>query len=201
MKSGRKEGIIMKSVAVKKVAIIVSVVLMQATMGYGAVVDGIRFEKQFQFDETTLNLRGAGVLRYMIFIKAYAGAFYLPEGTSSEEALADVPKRIEVEYYHALKGKDFGPATIEAMKKNVDPVTLERVMPQVEYHNSLYVDVNPGDRYALTYIPGEGTTLSLNGVPIGTIDGAEFAAALFSIWLGPNPISGDFKQALLGMTS
>ena len=58
--------------------------------------------------------------------------------------------------------------------------------------------MNPGDRYSLTYIPGKGTTLSLNGVPKGTVDGADFAAALFSIWLGPNPIDSNFKQALLG---
>ena len=38
----------------------------------------------------------------------------------------------------------------------------------------------------------------LNGTPKGLIEGADFAAALFSIWLGPNPIDSKFKQALLG---
>jgi|GEM_PF-6959131 len=32
----------------------------------------------------------------------------------------------------------------------------------------------------------------------GIIAGSEFAAALFSIWLGPEPLSRSFKTALLG---
>ena len=69
----------------------------------------------------------------------------------------------------------------------------------IDYHNSLYVDVQPGDRYALTYIPGIGTELALNGQPMGVIEGADFAAAIFSLWLGENPYDKRFKSALLGL--
>jgi hypothetical protein len=62
----------------------------------------------------------------------------------------------------------------------------------------LYVDVQPGDRYSLTYIPGRGTELALNGEPRGVIEGAEFAAALFSIWIGREPIDKSFKNQILG---
>jgi hypothetical protein len=58
--------------------------------------------------------------------------------------------------------------------------------------------VEPGDRYALTYIPGMGTELSLNGEAKGTIQGADFAAAIFSIWLGTKPIDKGLKRQLLG---
>ncbi|MDA8138151.1 MAG: chalcone isomerase family protein [Desulfobacteraceae bacterium] len=68
----------------------------------------------------------------------------------------------------------------------------------MEYHNSLYRDVKPGDRYALTYILGKGTQLSLNGTPLGLIPGAEFASALFAMWLGHNPMNEAFKEQLLG---
>ena len=77
--------------------------------------------------------------------------------------------------------------------------TLERLRPRIDYHNSLYVDVQPGDRYSLTYIPGKGTVLALNDKPIGTIEGADFAAAIFSIWLGAKPMDTKFKRSLLGM--
>jgi hypothetical protein len=62
----------------------------------------------------------------------------------------------------------------------------------------LYEDVQPGDRYSLTYIPGRGTELALNGVPKGIIRGAEFAEAVFSIWLGPEPINSSFKKQIIG---
>jgi hypothetical protein len=51
----------------------------------------------------------------------------------------------------------------------------------------------------LTYIPGKGTELTLNGKSKGTVEGADFAAALFSIWLGPKPISESLKKELLGL--
>jgi hypothetical protein len=62
----------------------------------------------------------------------------------------------------------------------------------------LYRDVKPGDRYALTYVPGVGTELALNGTRLGTVAGADFAAAVFAIWLGPKAIDDSLKTQLLG---
>lgn len=163
-----------------------------------AQVEGVTFEPAHRTADQVFELSGAGLLRYMGFIKAYVGALYLPPGVDPQQVLSDTAKRLEVEYFHAIAGEDFGPATIEGISRNVDEKTLARLMPKIEYHNSLYVDVQPGDRYALTYIPGRGTELTLNGEPRGIIEGAEFAAALFSIWLGPEPVSRSFKTALLG---
>lgn len=159
----------------------------------------IKFEERVQAPETDLELRGVGVLRYLGLFKAYAGAFYLEEGVSIDEALGDRAKRLEVEYFRSLKGEDFGPATVKMMEKNVDKETIKRIRTQIDYHNSLYEDVNPGDRYALTYIPGKGTELALNGKPKGVIEGAEFAAALFSIWIGKKPIDESFKRQIMGL--
>ena len=63
----------------------------------------------------------------------------------------------------------------------------------------MYEDVEPGDRYSLTYIPGRGTELALNDEPKGVIEGADFASAVYAIWLGQNPISQSFRQQLLGL--
>ena len=164
---------------------------------HAAEVAGVYFRDDFLVDKTKLNLTGAGLLRYWGF-KAYTGAFYLEEGAPIDDALADRAKRIELEYFRSIKGEDFGPATNKSIAKNVDSNTFERLRPQIEYHNSLYEDVQPGDRYSLTYIPGKGTELSLNGASKGIIQGADFAAAVFSIWLGPKPISESFKRQILG---
>ena len=164
-----------------------------------AEVEGIQFDDRFTVEDTSLELRGSGLLRVMVFAKVYVAALYLPPDHPSKLALADVPKRLEVEYLRSIAGEDFGPATSKKISENVDPQTYERLQPRLIYHNSLYQDVQPGDRYALTYIPGKGTELTLNGVPRGTVDGADFAAALFSIWLGPRPISESLKKELLDL--
>ena len=162
-------------------------------------IDNIRFESGFQTPETDLELKGVGLLRYLGLIKAYAGAFYLEEGIPVDEELSDNAKRIEVEYFRSFQGKDFGPATVKMMEKNVDKETIARLRAQIDYHNSLYEDIKPGDRYALTYIPGRGTELALNGEPKGIIEGSEFALALFSIWIGNRPIDESFKRQILGL--
>ena len=162
-----------------------------------AEIEGIRFNNAYVAESTKLWLTGVGLLRYWGF-KAYVGAFYVEEGASVDSWMSDTAKRIELEYFRSIKGKDFGPATNKSIAKNVDSKTFDRLRPQIEYHNSLYQDVQPGDRYSLTYVPGRGTELALNGEPKGIIEGAEFAAAVFSIWLGPKPMNETFKKQLLG---
>jgi hypothetical protein len=162
-------------------------------------VANVVFQKKVRVGDQSLELKGAGVLHYLRFIKAYAGALYVPPGTAPDGVLADTPKRLEVEYFHALKGEDFGPATYKGLSKNFSQAAIDRMRDRIDYHNSLYVDVKPGDRYSLTYIPGIGTELALNGKPKGVIEGADFAAAIFSLWLGDNPYDARFKKSLLGL--
>jgi len=162
-----------------------------------AEVEGIQYEDSYVAGNFKLRLTGAGLLRYWGF-KAYTGAFYLEDGAPIGDVLADRAKRIELEYFRSIKGKDFGPATDKSIAKNVNAETFDRLRPKIELHNSLYVDVKPGDRYSLTYLPGIGTELALNGEPRGLIEGADFAAAVFSIWVGPEPISSSFKDQILG---
>jgi hypothetical protein len=64
--------------------------------------------------------------------------------------------------------------------------------------HALYRDVKPGDRCSLTYLPGVGTWLTLNGQILGTVAGAEFAAAYFAIWFGQQPMDASLKRKLLG---
>jgi hypothetical protein len=165
-----------------------------------AEVNGINFDDQYAVGDKVLKIRGGGLLRVMVFAKVYVSALYLPEDCASKLALSDVPKRLEVEYMRSIAGNDFGRVTNKKISENVDPQTYERLRPRIEYHNSLYQDVKPGDRYSLTYIPGKGTELALNGEPQGVIEGADFAAAVFSMWLGPKPISESLKKDLLDLS-
>jgi hypothetical protein len=167
--------------------------------GLSARVADVTFEPRIETKVADLGLVGAGLLRYLGIFKVYAGAFYLDEGATRDEALADHAKRLEVQYFRSFKGEDFGPATIELMAKNVDAAAMERLADEIALHNSLYPDVSPGDRATLTYLPGVGTELAINGETRGIIPGAEFALALFSIWIGEQPIDTNFRQQLMGL--
>lgn len=161
-------------------------------------VEGVRFESEVRAGDSLLTLRGYGLLRYMVFIKAYVAAFYLPERIRSEEALGDVPKHLEIEYFHPIAAQDFAKATISSIARNVSLTAFQQLKPKIDEFNTLYRDIQPGDRYALTYLPGKGTTLSWNGQPLGTVADEDFAVRLFGIWIGANPLDSDLKRLLLG---
>ena len=161
-------------------------------------IAGVSFAKAHAAPDGELRFRGGAVLRYMVFIKAYAGAFYMPDGADHRQALGDVPRRLELSYFHAISAEDFAKATRNKMADNVTPEALAALDERIQRFNALYRDVQPGDRYALTYLPGQGTELALNGQSLGRVEGDDFAAAVFAIWLGPEPIDQSFKKRLLG---
>lgn len=161
-------------------------------------VNGTDYPDSILIKNRTFDLKGAALLRYMVFIKAYTGAFYLPQETSGADALSDVPKHLVLEYRVAIKAEGFAKATTLYIQKNVDQESFDRLKPKIDAFNALYRDVIPRDRYALTYTPGYGTELTLNGILQGVIPGKDFAFALFSVWLGAHPIDTDFRDALLG---
>jgi hypothetical protein len=164
-------------------------------------LEGVRFPDQYRSGDVTMALRCVGLLRYKLFIKAYVAALYLGDGTTAGDVLADVPKRLELSYFWSIGAADFGRAGDQILARNVDAETLAALRPRLDRINALYRDVSPGDRYSLTYIPGFGTELALNGNRIGVIEGPDFGAAYFRIWLGDDPIDARLRDQLLGCPS
>lgn len=180
-------------------AMVAIMLLTAGPSAHAVTVEGVTFAETYQVEDTELHLRGSGLLRYLVFIKAYVGAFYLLPQEDARQALGPTPRRLELEYFHTISASDFADATRQKIADNVTADTLAALSARLEQFNALYRDVQPGDRYALTYRPGDGTELSLNGTPLGRIAGDDFAAAVFAIWLGTDPIDNDFRDALLGV--
>lgn len=162
-----------------------------------ATIEKVHFADSVQAGNEALPLHGVGLLRYKKFIKAYVAALYMDGRTSPKDVLSDVPKRLELEYFWAIKGPDFGKKANEILKNSFPPETLSPIKPRIDQIHSQYRDVKPGDRYSLTYIPGTGTELALNQQKIVTIPGADFAKVYFAIWLGPESGNEDLKNQLL----
>ncbi len=108
-----------------------------------------------------------------------------------------MPKRLEISYLVAIRGEDFDKGAAPVLRRNLSAGELETLKERLARLNAAYHDVQPGDRYTLSYDPARGTELSLNGTPLVTIEGADFAAAYFGIWLGREPIDEGLKRSLL----
>ena len=163
-----------------------------------AQVDQVRFEDRIRASDVSLKLRGAALFYYRLFIKVAAAGLYLDDRASPGDVLADVAKRLEMQYFWSVKSKDLVKGTEVLLARNLSSAKLTDVRPQIDAMSALYRDVQAGDRCALTYLPGTGTTLALNGQTLGTVPGREFAAAYFSIWFGDKPMDAGLKKKLLG---
>ncbi|MCF8069108.1 MAG: chalcone isomerase family protein [Desulfobacterales bacterium] len=176
---------------------LIFILLIPAPSAQSAEIENVFFEDSLTVDETRLSARGTGLYRYLVVIKAYVGVLYVEEGKSTGDVLSNTAKRLELEYFHAIDGEDFGHATNKVIGQNTDSETLAKLQPRIEAFNALYRDVEPGDRYALTYIPGRGTELALNGTTLGVIKGEDFASAIYAMWLGREPMNKSFKRQLM----
>jgi hypothetical protein len=63
---------------------------------------------------------------------------------------------------------------------------------------ALIPEVKAGNTMTLSYAPGEGTSLAVDDEELGVFEGRGFAEAVFSIWLGPKPPSGELRSGMLG---
>jgi hypothetical protein len=162
-----------------------------------ASIEDVEFADRVRAGDRELVLSGLGLLRYRVIFRGYVAALYLGEGVAPSRVLDDVPKRLELEYFWAIDGQAIREAGEALVARNTTAGQLAALGPRLERIGALYQDVEPGDRYALTYLPERGTELAKNGVPLGVVPGADFAAAYFGIWLGDDPIDAPLREQLL----
>ncbi len=141
---------------------------------------------------------GQATFRWKSVLKVYDIALHLGAGQDASRVLEDVPMRLELVYHRGFTAENIIKGGNELLRRNVDASTLALLASRLAELNRVYVDVNPGDIYALTYVPGRGTTLRLNGKSLATIPGYDFAASYFRIWLGSEPMSAGLRDELLG---
>jgi hypothetical protein len=177
--------------------------LFLAGRARAAHVGGVQFADDLRVSDRKLKLLGTGFYYYKIFIKVAAAALYIDESAAgnkpvSEAILGDVAKRLEMQYFWGVKASDLVAGSSAILSRNVPENEREKVQPQIDRMFDLYQNVSAGDRSAIMYVPGEGTSLLYNGKRLGTVPGAEFAAAFFSIWFGEKPLDAGLKRKLLG---
>lgn len=161
-------------------------------------VDGAVFPARVTVDGTRLDLAGSGSATYRVVITVYAAALYAPPGTAPGRILdASTPRRLVIHYFHDIRAEQIIAAAMTVLNRQLPRDRWNALSDRIERFHGWYGAVSDGDRYTLTYRPGAGTSLSLNGRQLGTINGADFARAYFGIWLAPEPLSSRLRADLL----
>lgn len=144
-----------------------------------------------------LVLNGMG-LREKFFIDIYVGSLYLPAKTSDANKVIndDVPKRIDMNFIYSevdlekLTGA-FADGFAAANAAESQKANLAQL-------NSWMETVHANDVIRLDYVPGTGTTVYVKGTKKGTIAGADFMKALWSVYVGSAPPTAALKKGMLG---
>jgi hypothetical protein len=143
-------------------------------------------------------LSGAHLDRWRGLVKVSVAALWLPADAAGRDVLSPaVGKQLEIRYLVGIDGARLRDGTREVLSRNVPAGERRRWQAQLDRLIDAFDSVADGDSYTLTYLPGGGTTLSRNGVPVAHVAEAEVAAQIFSVWLGPQPLNESNKRALL----
>lgn len=136
---------------------------------------------------------------YSFIFDLYDAALFAPKNSSADDVLeATTSFRLQFRYLRKIKKDIILKSADRMLKKNLSPAERERIGDRVDRINRAYTTVQKGDTSALTFHPGQGTTLRVNNEPKLTIEGQDFARLYFRIWLGPRAISESLKTHLLG---
>ena len=160
---------------------------------------GVDFPQQIALGSSTLVLNGLGLRLATVFkVSVYVAALYVPKPSSDAATLLgpDLPKRMVLQFVRNVGVDDIRKGWTEGFEKNARG-TLPALKDRIATFNGWMGDMKTGQRLILTYTPGAGVEVNVNGAARGAIKGEDFARALFAIWLGdpPNP---ELKTGLLG---
>jgi Chalcone isomerase-like len=159
---------------------------------------GVKMPDTITVDGKTLRLNGLGLRKKMVF-KVYVAALYVENPSKDAAALLSSSeiKSMHLHILRNLKGSAVTEAIAEGFERNSKD-QMPKLKARLEKFGAMIPDVAEGDEIALTWLPDKGTSVTVRGTDRGTIEGRDFADALFAVWLGPNPVQDDLKKALLG---
>ena len=181
-------------------ALFAAAMLLPATLVDAATVKGVSFPDTASIGGRECRLNGVGV-RTKVVISVYLGALYL--GTTTGDAAAaiaaDEPKRIVMHFVHSKVGADAIRAAWRDGFSANSAATLPQLNERLERFSGWFdAELLKGEQIVLTYLPGQGTEVAVQGKVRGVIEGADFMRALWSVWLGEKPVDGGLKKGMLG---
>ncbi len=168
------------------------------SLAHAGSLAGVTFPDRVSVGGQPVALNGLG-LREKYFVDIYVGGLYLQTPTHDAAAAiaADEPKRVVMHFIYRTVTRDqmletfregFGSAASGPHAATIGK--MESWVPSA--------GVKQGDELGFDYVPGQGTSMVLNGRSLGTVPGPEFMRLVFGIYLGPKPPTPELKAGLLG---
>ncbi|NML85850.1 chalcone isomerase family protein [Polaromonas sp.] len=169
-------------------------------------IAGVKLDDSIDFQNTKLQLNGAGI-RYKAIFKVYVAALYLGKKVATPEEVyaAPGPKRMSITLLRDIDSKELGKSFTKAFEENAPKAEMSKLIPGLIQQGQIFADqkkIAAGEGFTIDWIPGTGTVILVKGKQQGeAIKEVEFFNAMMRIWLGNKPADWKLKEELLGKAS
>jgi hypothetical protein len=187
-----------REVVMRRVVVLVFLALLARPSAAGKLA-GVTMPDSVVVEGKPLVLNGMGIRKATIFrVKVYVAGLYVETRSHSGEEIirSEQVKRYDVVLLRDVDRDDIIGVFWKGLQRN--GADMAKIKGRFDQFARWMSDFAERDTISLVYVPGRGVTVTLKGQVKGTIGGADFASALFAIWLGPDPADDDLKDALLG---
>jgi hypothetical protein len=180
------------------------VVSLALVLGAGAAqgreCNGVSFLDRVETEAGRLELNGLGLRKATMFeVKVYVAALYLAGKSAEATAILDAnaPKQLVLHFVRDVDAETLNKAWDVGFEKNAVG-RLPDLATRIAAFKALMVEMKSGREMQLLHAPGVGVHVAVEGASKGTIQGDDFARALFAMWLGASPANPSLKVGLLG---
>src|SRR5512140_1234665 len=144
-----------------------------------------------------LKLMGMG-LRKKLWFKVYLASLYVEDPSDDPATVlgSDQVKRVQMNMLRDLERGKIVEAVQQGFERNSGP-DMPRLQARLDQFLKAIPDLKSGQTIVITYAPGRGTFIKAGGGEEITVPGKDFADALFSVWLGKQPVDDELKHEML----
>jgi len=180
----------------------VSMGLVQTAQAQSADVVGVHYLQAIKIEGNSLTLNGSGV-SYRAVAKLYTVGLYVPQKSSQADAIFGNagPKQLRFVMLQGMRVDELGKVITKGIENNSSREEFFKLIPSIRTMGEQFSRIkrlNPGDVFAIEYLPKRGTMFFVNGQPAGLpLDDGLFFPAILRTWLGQRPVTQDLKDALL----
>jgi hypothetical protein len=171
--------------------------LFAASPALARPVADIEVAETLSSEGKTLKLNGAGIRKKFV-VKVYVGALYLEE-TSTDPATiikSDAVRVVKMTFLREVEKAKLIGAFKEGFENN-SAAKSAALLPHLDKIAAAIGDAKNGTVMTVSYAPGKGTTIAMQGSGSVTIEGKDFADAMFLNWIGNKPADKGLKTEML----
>jgi len=164
-----------------------------------ATCSGVTMPDSLESGDDELVLNGMGVrLAPFLGYAVYVAGLYLPERSADPQAIIgrDQPRRMILQFVEDVNESSMKSGMQRSLTMNASELT-ETLKEPIKQFQAAMSGFKKGQTVTFDYLPNRGTIVAVDGETTTEIEGANFATAWISMWLGKPP-NEELKTGLLG---